>query len=117
MSTSLGKVNKIQATRFFGGEEKGCCLQLTSLDGYGYVQLTASEIIALMPAFKAVIDAELNRQKKLVEKAIEDNKALQKSIFSDMREVAVMAIAQPVLDMSSLLVLGGEKLEIDPDYD
>lgn len=116
MSTSLGKVNNIHANSFWGGEEKGCCLQLTNLDKDGYVQLTASEIIALMPAFKHVIDTELERKKKECEKVIAEHKELQKSIISEMRNVAEMAIAQPVLDMSSLLLLGGEKLEMDPDY-
>lgn len=111
MSTSLGKVNSIHANCFWGGDSRGCCLQLTNLEGDGYVQLKASEIIALMPAFKYVIDAELNRQKASVEKAIKDNKELEKSIFHDIREVAEMAIAQPIFDMSSLLVLGGDRLE------
>ena len=117
MSTSLGKVNNIHANQYWGGESKGCCLQLTNLDKDGNVQLSASEIIALMPAFKAVIDKELERQKSECEKVIAEHKELQKSIISEMRNIAEMAIAQPVLDMASLLLLGGAKLEMDQDYD
>lgn len=116
MGTSLGKVNNIHANRFWGGEERGCCLQLTNLDRDGYVQLTASEIIALMPAFKHVIDKELERKKSECEKVLAEHKELQRSIINDMKNVAQMAIVQSVLDMSSLLLLGGEKLEMDPDY-
>lgn len=110
MSKSLGSVNNIHANQFWGGD-RGVCMQLTNMFSDGYVQLSAAEIIALMPAFKAVIDAELNRQKKDCEKVIAEHKELEKSIVNDMRKVAEMAINQPVFDMASLLLLGGLKLK------
>lgn len=111
MSTSLGSVNNIHANQFWGGNDRGVCIQLTNMFKDGNVQLSAAEIIALMPAFKVVIDSELNRQKKECEKVIAEHKELEKSIVNDMRKVAEMAINQPVFDMASLLMLGGLKLE------
>lgn len=109
MSTELGNVNDISATRFWGGEERGVCLQLTSKDGY--VQASAAELVAIIPAIKSVIDMELERRKRDCEKAIADHKDLEKTIVNDMRAVAEMALNQPILDMASLLNLGGLKLE------
>lgn len=115
MSKSLGTVNNLHANKFWGGEGRGSCLQLTDNKTGLYVQLSASEIIALMPAFKDVIDTELNRQKRECEKAIAKNRELERSIVSDMRAVAEMAINQPVFNMASLLVLGGAKLVEDDE--
>lgn len=113
MSKSLGTVNHLHANKFYGGYEVGSSLQLTDNKSGFYVQLSAAEIIALMPAFKDVIDTELNRQKKECEKVIAEHKELERSIVSDMRAVAEMAINQPVFSMASLLVLGGAKLVED----
>lgn len=114
MSKSLGTVNNLHANKFWGGEGRGSCLQLTDNKTGLYVQLSASEIIALMPAFKDVIDTELRRQKVECEKVISEHKELERSIVSDMRAVAEMAINQPILSMASFLVLGGSKL-VDDD--
>lgn len=111
MSKSLGSVNCIHANKFFGGHERGSSLQLTDEKSGAFVQLNAAELIALMPAFKNVIDTELRRKKIECENVIAEHKELEKSILSDMRNVAEMAINQPVFDMASLLVLGGAKLE------
>lgn len=111
MSKSLGAVNHIHATKFWGGEEKGSSIQLTDEVSGSYIQLNACELIALMPAFKNIIDTELGRKKRECEKVISEYKELEKSIVSDMRKVAEMAINQPVFDMASMLVLGGLKLE------
>lgn len=113
MSKSLGTVNHLHANKFWGGIERGSSLQLSDNKSGFYVQLNAAEIIALMPAFKDIIDTELNRQKKECEKMLAKYKELEKSIVSDMRAVSEMAINQPALDAASLLVLGGAKLIVD----
>lgn len=110
VSTELGIAGNISATKFWGGD-KGVSLQLTATDGQ-YVQMTAGEIVALMPCFKKILNDELNRQKTFCEDVLERNKELKKSIVSDMHAVAEMAISQPVFDMASLLTLGGVKLEV-----
>lgn len=111
MSKSLGSVNNIHANKFWGGNDRGSSLQLTDEKSGFYVQLNANELIALMPAFKNIIDTELNRKKIECENVIAEHKDLEKGIISDMRKVAEMAVNQPIFDMSSLLLLGGAKLE------
>ena len=108
MSTQLGIINKnVIVTRFYGGDEQGVSIQLTSQSrNDGHVQLSASEIVALIPMLKIVLDDELNRKKRECEKVIEENKELMKTIVKDMRDVAGMAINAPIFEMASLLTLG-----------
>ena len=49
-------------------------------------------------------------KKAEAEKAIEENKALRDTIMKDMREVAGMAISQPVFDFAALLTIGKKEL-------
>lgn len=109
MSTELGSINGTHLTRFYGGDDRGVSIQLTGENGY--VQFNASEIVALIPELRAILDMELQRQKNLCEQAIKDNKELMKTIVKDMVEVTNMAISQPVFDTASLLVLGGVKID------
>lgn len=115
MSTHLGTLKntgsrgrKIAVTRFYGGDKYGPCLQLSS-DG-GYVQLNASDIIALLPTFKDLLDMCLEAKKLEAEAAIEENKSLRETIVKDMREVAKMAINQPILDTAALLLFEKKQL-------
>jgi len=106
-------------TRFWGGKAKGVCIQLTAVmeEGEcGYIQLSASDIIALLPIFKKyILDFALEGKKEEAEKAIEDCKALRKTIVEDMRAVAQMAISQSILDVATLLCLGESKFEISEE--
>ena len=105
MSTCLGVINdNVSVTRFYGGDDRGVCAQLTGDDGF--IHLTASEIIAVLPMLKNVIDMELGRKKTHCETAIRENKELSKTIVKDMREVSSMAISQSVMDFAALMVLG-----------
>lgn len=100
-------------TRFYGGAKNGTCVQLTAvMEGgeNGYVQLNASDIVALMPVFKNILDCALSEKKRDAEAAIAENEALRKTIVKDMAEVASMAIAQPVLDCASLMNFGKKQL-------
>lgn len=125
MSTEIGTIINsgsrgvgLSLTRYWGGEA-GACLQLTAKqdDGaYGYVQLSASDIILIMPILKEIIDLELGRKKHQAESAIDKNRDLLKTIFPDMREVPEMAIAQTLLDFSALLVLGKKEIVFDQEY-
>lgn len=120
MSTDLGNLKDTGSrnvdmcvTRFYGGQKNGPCLQLTAQmeEGpTGYVQLNASDIVALLPIFKGILDDAFSARKAEAEKAIEENKALRDTIVKDMREVSAMAIAQPVFDFAALLTIGKKEL-------
>lgn len=105
MSTQLGVINNtVSVTRFFGGADRGTSIQLTCKNGY--VQLNASEIVALLPMLKSVVDLELGRKKAECERAIKECQDLEKTIVKDMQEVSEMAISQRILDCAVLLSLG-----------
>lgn len=112
MSRTLGIINdEIIVTKFYGGKDKGVSIQLTSQSGQGYVQLNASEIVALLPMLKEVLDGELASKHRECKEAIEQYKELEKTIVKDMRDVSAMAMSQTTLDMSSLLCLGVAKVD------
>jgi hypothetical protein len=126
MSTELGTLVStgsrnvpMKLTRFWGGKDKGPCVQLTAVmeeGSHGYVQLSASDIIALLPILKKyILDYALEGKKEEAEKAIEDCKELRNTIVEDMRAVSQMAINQPILDMAVLLSLGQSKFEISDE--
>lgn len=126
MSTELGTLVStgsrnvpMEITRFWGGAKKGPCVQLTAVmeeGSHGYVQLSASDIIALLPILKKyILDYALESKKEEAEKAIADCEDLRKTIVEDMRAVSQMAINQPILDMASLLSLGESKFELSDE--
>lgn len=120
MSTDLGNLKDtgsrnvdMNVTRYSGGEKNGLCIQLSAQmeDGStGYVQLNASDIVALLPVFKDILDANFEVRKAEAERVMEENKALRNSIVKDMQEVSAMAIAQPVFDFAALLTIGRKEL-------
>ena len=111
MSKDLILINsKIQVGSFFGGDSRGVCCQITA--DSGFVQLTASEIIAAIPALKYVIDCELIRKKSECEQAIKENQELLKTIVKDMRDVAEMACSQKILEVAALLTVGAANVEV-----
>lgn len=120
MSTDLGNLKDagsrgvdMNVTRYSGGARNGLCIQLTAEmeeGSPGYVQLNASDIVALLPVFKDILDARFAAKKEEAEKAIEENKALRDTIVKDMREVSAMAISQPIFDFAALLTIGKKEL-------
>jgi len=49
MSTELMRTDNFSLTRYYGGEEKGVCYQLTSNAlASGYIQLTETEMLQLL---------------------------------------------------------------------
>lgn len=108
MGTQLGVINGKYLKRFWGGNERGVCLQITSDSGYN--QFTASELIAALPLIKSIIDYELGRKQSEIIEAINMNKELLNTIVKDMRDVNQMAINQPIFDVAALMSLG--KVEI-----
>ena len=121
MSTKIGDIREagprkkdLSINCFFGGKESGLCLQLTQqmdTKEFGYVQLSTADIIALLPVLKDHIDRTMRSKKAEAEKAIQENKDLVKTIVEDMRTVSEMAIAQPILDIAALLMLGQKSLD------
>lgn len=128
MSRDIGTIKStgsrgvdMSLTRYWGGPA-GPCIQLTALtedDEYGYIQLSAADIVALMPHLKSVIDDALHAKRDEAVRAIEQNKELERTIVRDMREVSSMAIAQPVLDYAAVLCLGVREFieEINNEHD
>ena len=120
MSADLGNLKDtgsrnvdMNVIMYSGGSKNGPCIQLTARmeeESTGYVQLNASDIVALLPVFKRVLDASFAEKKAEAEKAIEENKALRDTIVKDMREVSAMAISQPVFDFAALLTIGKKEL-------
>ena len=62
MSTEIGSVGGVSITRFFGGVNRGVCLQLTDGNTHDYIVLGASQIITLLPIMKEVVYLETQRQ-------------------------------------------------------
>ena len=59
MSKELKPIGDMSVRRFWGGEERGSCIQLTrhNEEGvYDYVQISASEMKFLIKVFKKHID-------------------------------------------------------------
>jgi hypothetical protein len=110
---------ELSLTRYSGGCKNGICVQLTATqeDGIsGYIQLSTADIIALIPILKEhIIDVEMGIRKNEAVRVIKQYKELEKSIASDMREIAAMAIATPVLDMAKLLFFGDKKVELSDE--
>lgn len=104
----------LHITRYYGGNKRGQCLQLTAIKEngeYGCIQISAADAIAILPEIKSLIDDELSHKRREALKAIEENRELEKSIVKDMHEVCSMALAQPVLNVAALLTLGGKSIE------
>ena len=120
MSTELGRIEntgsrggEMMVTRYFGGTKVGPCLQLSAQQergDWGYVQLSASDIVALMPVFKGLIDDALTMKKREADEAIAEYRELAKTIVKDRSEVCAMAIAQPVFDVAAILSFGKKEL-------
>ena len=120
MSTELGRIENtgsrgvaMQVTRYAGGVRVGPCLQLSAQQeqgDWGYVELSASDIVALMPVFKEIIDDALAMKKREADEAIAEYKELAKTIVKDRSEACAMAIAQPVFDVAAILSFGKKEL-------
>ena len=123
MSTEIGVLKnsgsrniELFLTRFWGGNHKGLCVQLSAImEGgiTGYIQLSTSDIIAILPLLKKyIMDPEMKRQKELAESSISKYKELEHSIVSDMRDIAKMNIDTGIYEVSQLLFYGKNEVEL-----
>jgi len=55
MSTTFYENDKYSLTQFYGGDEDGVCLQITSEKGDSFIQLTLEEAKMLVELIKAWI--------------------------------------------------------------
>lgn len=117
MSTTIGTLHNtvesgsdIQVTQYYAGEIAGKSLQLTNKDNGDFIQLSAADLIALMPTFEMIIKDRLSIEKEACEKLINENKELKKSILSDIDKVCDMAINLTILDTASMLAIGKKRL-------
>lgn len=122
MGTELGKLKNsgsrrstLYLKRFWGGDEKGVCVQLTQrmeTGEYGYIDLSVQDILTLIPTLKnEIIDVEMNRIQKQCDDLIEENKELKKSIIKDHKEVSKMLSSLEVYNLANLLFYGKQELE------
>lgn len=126
MSTEIGTLKNtgsrgvdMSLTRFWGGDNNGVCVQLTATmeEGEGgYVQLSASDLIALYPILKMhIIDVEMERKIKESDRVMAECKEARKSLISDMRDVCAMARDTEVLDVAQLLCYGKRQVILSDD--
>jgi hypothetical protein len=99
MSTELHEIEmlrgKLQITQFCGPEKVGPMLQLTQEaagsiigqpDDLGAIQLTLAETAMLVPKLVAWMRDESKRRAEILRKKIAEDKALEKTIFSEAAE-------------------------------
>lgn len=99
MSTELHEIEalrgKLQITQFAGPVQVGPMLQLTQglagsiigePDDLGAIQLTLAETATLVPKLVAWMRDESKRRAEILRKKIAEDKALEKTIFSEAAE-------------------------------
>lgn len=122
MGTELGTLKKagsrntdIHLKRFWGGDNKGVCVQLTGRmenGEVGYIDLSVQDILTLIPILKKnLIDVEMNRIQNNCDKLIEENKELKKTIVKDNREVSKMLLSLESYEVATLLFYGKQEFE------
>jgi len=83
------------------------------------IMLDAGDLLSLLSVLKEqVIDPELEIQKRACDEMIAKYAELKKSIVSDARDIADMAIHATTFEFANMLVCGGKKvIEIPLDED
>lgn len=86
MSTEIELESKdIHMVQFWGGNEKGSCIQLTG--EHGYVQLGLAEAAEIAYELSMFVKSESIRRQKLLKQQIADLKTTEKSVFHEIAEM------------------------------
>lgn len=104
MATVIGKIDDLIFGRFFGGDDVGVSLQITDEHG-DYVHMHAGQIVAALPFFYQIVRDELERKSKIAAYEIEQNKALEKTIIKDIREIGKLEFTAEIMQMPACLSL------------
>ena len=122
MSTEIGVLKNsgsrdvdLSLTRFYGGKEKGVCVQLTALmeeGGHGYIQLSVSDLLLLIPFLKKnIIDYEMESKKEEYNLMIDKYKELKKTIIMDMRDLSEWTIQSCTFNLINSMIYGTREIE------
>jgi hypothetical protein len=88
MSTEIEtKMENHTLTEFYGGDEKGVCLQVTQLQQEGFIQLTMEEAAALHSDLANFIRREARRRQELLKEHIKELKIAERAVFYEVLEL------------------------------
>ena len=78
---------------FFGGVDKGVCLQVTAIEpdepATGYLQLNLTEAAELAYQLGKYCEREAKRRQALLKEQIASMKELEKTVFSEIRDLDI----------------------------
>jgi hypothetical protein len=86
MSTDIELESEgIAMVQFWGGNEKGSCIQLTS--AYGYVQMGLKEAAEIAHELSKYVKEESIRRQNLLKQQSTTLKSTEKSVFNEIAEM------------------------------
>ena len=93
-------------TEFWGGDDRGVCIQVTSLtavDGEGFVALTMEEASSLCADLSKFIKREATRRQALLREQLNELKIAERTVFHEVIELSDdhMAVAEIAIGMVS----------------
>lgn len=94
------KMENHTVKEFWGGDDRGVCLQITSVAGVddeGFVQMTMEEAAALCSDLGAFIKREAMRRQKLLREQLERMKLDERTVFNEVAELPDELMAGPEL--------------------
>jgi len=97
-------MTKHKATKFWGGSDKGDCIQITSNNiDEGYIQLTMEEAVSLVNCLIEFIKNEAVRRQELLKLKIKELKNREKLIVNEIAELdeKYFTIKKVALDLVS----------------
>lgn len=111
MSTELESRTKFALTRYWGGADEGCKIQVTEPDSdyairqnmIGAIQLTAAEAMQLANDLREFAIWEAARRQAILREEIKDKQIFEKTIFQEMSRLDLRQFQ--VLEDATLLVL------------
>lgn len=104
MSKRIGEIDSLHFAEFFGGENLGMSLQISDEKGTA-IKMHAGQIVAALPFFYQIVRDELERKSKIAAYEIEQNKALEKTIIKDIREIGKLEFTAEIMQMPACLSL------------
>jgi hypothetical protein len=118
MSTEIEtKMKEHLATEFWGGDDRGVCLQISAddfslrttaeqqLQEEGYVQLTMSEAAALCNTLARFIKKEAKRRQALLKEEVEKSKIKERTVFHEVMELDDELMTGPEMVVESIDIL------------
>lgn len=100
------KMESHSLTEFWGGDDRGVCIQVTSLasvDDEGFVSLTMEEAAALCGDLSKFIKREAVRRQSLLREQLAELKIAERTVFNEVIELSDghMTVAEIAIGMVS----------------